>query len=107
MKKFFFAALAVATVAFIGCDKKSVNEPENPNDPLAEYPQLESPGYGKVTIALRAPEGTCNGMVAVGAATNWDGSDDWDPSAQDKPFTKVDGTDIGIKSRCLLITEWL
>lgn len=69
------------------------NEPENPNDPLAEYPQLESPGYGKVTIALRAPEGTCNGMVAVGAATNWDGSDDWDPSAQDKPFTKVDGTD--------------
>ena len=64
-----------------------MEEPEDPN----ALPMIESPGYGKVTIAVRAPEGTCNGMVAVGAATNWDGSDDWDPSAQDKKFTKIDG----------------
>jgi hypothetical protein len=60
---------------------------------MSDLPKIESPGDGWVTIALRAPEGTCNGMVAVGAATNWDGSDDWDPSAQNKKFAKVDGTD--------------
>ena len=61
----------------------------NPND----LPMLESPGYGKVTIALRASAATCNGMIAVGAATNWDGTDDWDPSAQNKRFTKVEDTE--------------
>ena len=69
------------------------SDPDNPDDPMSDLPKIESPGDGWVTIALRAPEGTCNGMVAVGAATNWDGSDDWDPSAQNKKFAKVDGTD--------------
>lgn len=69
------------------------SDPDNPDDPMSDLPKIESPGDGWVTIALRAPEGTCNGMVAVGAATNSDGSDDWDPSAQNKKFAKVDGTD--------------
>lgn len=62
MKKFLFAALAVATVAFIGCDKKPVNEPENPNGQdttvvvpggddteIAEQPVIEAT-EGAVTI---------------------------------------------------------
>lgn len=62
MKKFFFAALAVATVAFIGCDKKTVDEPENPNGQdttvvipggddteIAEQPVIEAT-EGAVTI---------------------------------------------------------
>ena len=64
-------------------------QPEDPND----LPLVESPGYGMVTIVLRAPEGTCNGMIAVGTATNWDGSDDWDPAAQEKKFTKINNTE--------------
>lgn len=61
MKKFFFAALAVATVAFIGCDKKTVDEPVNPtpedstvvtppvNNEIAEQPVIEAT-EGAVTI---------------------------------------------------------
>ena len=62
-------------------------EPEN------QLPHVNSPGNGRVTIALHAPDGTCNGMVAVGAAVNWDGSDDWEPTAKDKKFSKIEGAD--------------
>ena len=62
-------------------------EPEN------QLPHVNSPGNGRVTIALHAPDGTCNGMVVVGAAVNWDGSDDWEPTAKDKKFSKIEGAD--------------
>ena len=62
-------------------------EPEN------QLPHVNSPGNGRVTIALHAPDGTCNGMVVVGAAVNWDGSDDWEPTAKDKKFSKIEGED--------------
>ena len=97
--KFMLAALFMGALAMVSCDKTPQNPPiidEGGDDTevvLEDAPALEAPGAGKVTIAVRAPKGTCNGMVAVGAATNEDGSDDWNPGAQSKKFTKVEGTE--------------
>ena len=73
-------------------DSTSVVVPE-----LEEEPVIAAPGAGKVIVAVRAPQGTCNGMVAVGAATNDDGSDDWTPGDKKKPFDLVEGTETWYK----------
>lgn len=65
--------------------------------PELEKPIIATPGAGKVIVAVHAPQGTCNGMVAVGAATNDDGSDDWTPGDKKKPFTLVEGTETWYK----------
>ncbi|MDR0799595.1 MAG: hypothetical protein LBN18_07555, partial [Dysgonamonadaceae bacterium] len=54
--------------------------------PTEEQPVLAAPGAGKATIAIRVPDGTCNGAIAVG-------SFDWTPSNKAFPFTKVSGTE--------------
>ena len=96
--KFMLVALFAGALAMVSCEKTPQNPPVvddggNTEVVLEEAPALEAPGEGKVTIAVRAPKGTCNGLVAVGAATNEDGSDDWNPGAQTKKFTKVENTD--------------
>ena len=97
--KFMLVALFAGALAMVSCDKKPVNPPiidEGGDDTevvLEEAPALDAPGAGKVTIAVRAPKGTCNGLVAVGAATNEDGTDDWNPGAQAKKFAKGEGTE--------------
>lgn len=97
--KFMLVALFAGALAMVSCDQKPVNPPiiddggDDTEVVLEEAPALEAPGAGKVTIAVRAPKGTCNGLVAVGAATNEDGTDDWNPGAQTKKFAKVEGTE--------------
>ena len=62
MKKFLFAALAVATVAFIGCDKKPVNEPENPN---GQDTTVVVPGGDDTEIAEQPVIEATEGAVTV------------------------------------------
>ena len=59
---------------------------------VEEQPTIEAPGAGKVTIALQAPKGTCNGIVLVGAGVKEDGSDDWTPANKAHQFVAVEGT---------------
>lgn len=82
--------------------KKTGNDPEKPDKTdttsvvvpdLEEEPVIAAPGAGKVIVAVRVPQGTCNGMIAVGAATNEDGTDDWTPADKKKPFVAVEGTE--------------
>lgn len=96
--KIMLAALFMGALAMVSCEKNQnppvIEDPVGDTEVvLEEAPALEAPGAGKVTIAVRAPKGTCNGLVAVGAATNDDGSDDWNPGAQTKKFTKVEDTE--------------
>lgn len=97
--KFFVGAFALVSMVFASCNNESKNPPVvDPGDDstevvLEDMPLLDTPEAGYVTIAVRAPQGTCNGMIAVGAAINEDGSDDWGPGDKKHPFTLVEGTE--------------
>lgn len=101
MKKmnFFVGAFALVSMVFASCNNEGKNPPVvDPGDDstevvLEDMPLLDTPEAGYVTIAVRAPQGTCNGMIAVGAAINEDGSDDWEPGDKKHPFTLVEGTE--------------
>lgn len=54
-------------------------------------PSVRTPGEGKVTIVLHAPEDTNNGIIAIGNAINDDGSSDWDLKAKNHPFKTIEG----------------
>lgn len=89
--KFFVSALALVSMVFTSCKKDGSNPPViTPNDStevvLEDIPLLDTPEAGFVTIAVRAPEGTCNGMVAVGTVNGWGMNEDC-------AFTKVEGTE--------------
>ena len=55
-------------------------------DGLETQPELLNPSSGKVTLAIRIPEGTCNGVVITGQS-------DFEPSSTSLRFNKVQGTD--------------
>lgn len=101
MKKmnFFVGAFALVSMVFASCNNEGKNPPVvDPGDDstevvLEDMPLLDTPEAGYVTIAVRAPQGTCNGMIAVGAAINEDGSDDWGPGDKKHPLTPVEGTE--------------
>ena len=83
-------ALAVS-VAFVGCKEPEpapIVVPPEGGEPL-EIPQVVEPGAGKVTLVVHVPDGTCNGIVAVGQ----NGTEEltWDPSGTD--FTPVADTE--------------
>ena len=99
--KLMLAAMLLGALAMVSC-KKTGNDPEKPDKKdttsvvvpdLEEEPIIAAPGAGKVIVAVRVPQGTCNGMIAVGAATNEDGTDDWTPADKKKPFVAVEGTE--------------
>jgi hypothetical protein len=50
-------------------------------------PKIIAPPAGKVTLAIRVPEGTCNGVVLTGSPFGWD------PASGTAAFTKVAGTE--------------
>ena len=97
VKFFTFALLAGALM--VGCNEKNPQGPENPGEPeepvieKEEAPAIEAPGAGKVTIAVRVPEGTCNGIVAVGG----NGTEElaWTPAGTD--FERVADTESWYK----------
>ena len=100
--KFMLADMLVAALAMVGCEPKKPADDNNGGngqdttvveEPTVEdMPELAAPGAGKVTIALRAPENTANGVWLVGGF-----ADSWkmihevaDPSLY--RFTRVEGT---------------
>ncbi|MDR0619011.1 MAG: Ig-like domain-containing protein [Bacteroidales bacterium] len=60
---------------------------------LEPMPEVANPAAGFTTIALRAPEGTCNGVIMVGAGFGENCADDWSPESKNNSFTKVEGTE--------------
>lgn len=89
MKKFrflFVAILAMAMVFNTSCEKDPVDDGGD-DVTLEEAPELDAPGEGKVTIAVRVPEGTCNGVRGVGSFNGWNDND------ETQNFTKVEGTE--------------
>lgn len=54
---------------------------------LETQPELPNPPAGKVTLAIRVPEGTCNGVVLTGSPFGWS------PASGTAAFTKVAGTE--------------
>ncbi len=72
------------------------DSPDNPtidnNDTVECLPFVNTPEAGYITIAVCVPEGTCNGLIAVGAAINEDATDDWSPADKKHPFERVEGT---------------
>ena len=100
--KFMLAGMLVAALAMVGCEPKNPADDNNGGngqdttvveEPTVEdMPQLATPGAGKVTIAVRVPENTTNGVWIVGGF-----ADSWkmihevkDPSLY--RFTRVEGT---------------
>lgn len=91
--KFFVGALALVAMVFASCKNDGKNPPVvDPGDgdsteiPLEEMPLLDAPEAGFVTLAVRAPQGTCNGMVVVGTVNGWGMNEDY-------AFTKVENTE--------------
>ncbi|MCQ2324744.1 MAG: hypothetical protein MJZ58_00945 [Paludibacteraceae bacterium] len=84
MKKMFLAAMAIATIAMVGC-KKDKEEPVGPTPgptpgPTAEVPEIDKPAEGNVTFAIQIPEGSeCNGIAIKGTIdnTNWTSTDQY------------------------------
>lgn len=100
--KFMLAGMLVAALAMVGCEPKNPADDNNGGngqdttvveEPTVEdMPELAAPGAGKVTIALRAPENTANGVWLVGGfADSWKMLQEVaDPSLY--RFTRVEGT---------------
>lgn len=100
--KFMLAGMLVAALAMVGCEPKNPADDNNGGDgqdttvveepTIEEMPELAAPGAGKVTIALRAPENTANGVWLVGGfADSWKMLQEVaDPSLY--RFTRVEGT---------------
>ena len=54
---------------------------------LEGQPAIAEPAAGKVTLAIRVPEGTCNGVVLTGSPFGWN------PASGTAAFAKVEGTE--------------
>lgn len=86
-------AIAVGTTTITATyEGQTANVPVTVEELVEDMPEIAAPGAGKVTIALQAPAGTCNGVILVGAGVNDDGSDDWNPANQAHKFEAVEGT---------------
>lgn len=101
--KFMLAGMLVAALAMVGCETKNPADDNNGGNgqdttvveeepTIEDMPELATPGAGKVTIAVRVPENTANGVWLVGGF-----ADSWkmihevaDPSLY--RFTRVEGT---------------
>ena len=82
MKKFFLAALAVATLALVGCEKKPGDEPtpEKPNDSTEVVVPAENPTAedladyeeeGNFVACVHFAGAVCNDIVFAGSYNGW------------------------------------
>ena len=87
--KYFVGVLALAALTLVSCDPvvPPVDPPVDPPVEKEEAPAIAAPAAGKVIVAVRVPEGTCNGVVARGA--NVEGELAWEGGLE---LTPVDGT---------------
>ncbi len=92
--KFLFMAFVAVAMTLASCSKDEPTTPVVPVDPpkgLEEQPNIAAPAAGKVTIAVRVPEGSvCQGLVAIGAGSP-DFAVDWKLTSV-VPFVKVSDT---------------
>lgn len=92
--KFLFMAFVAVAMTLASCTKDEPTTPVVPVDPpkgLEEQPVIAAPAVGKVTIAVRVPEGSvCQGLVAIGAGSP-DFAADWKLTSV-VPFVKVSDT---------------
>jgi len=87
--KFLFMAFVAVAMTLASCTKEGPEKPVVPNpDPVGEaQPEIAAPAAGKVTLAIRVPAGTCNGVVLTGSPFGWT------PASGTAAFTKVTGTE--------------
>ena len=88
--KFLFMAFVAVAMTLASCTKDEPTTPVVPVDPpkgLEEQPNIAAPAAGKVTIAIRVPEGTCNGVVLTGSPFGWN------PASGTAAFELVEGTE--------------
>lgn len=86
--KFFVGALAIVAMVFVSCKNEGKNPPVvDPGDEivLEDAPQLNNPGEGKVTIAIRALD-ACNGLYLSGVKGQY-------PGTTEGTMTLVEGTE--------------
>lgn len=75
--KFFVGAFALVSMVFASCNNEGKNPPVvDPGDDstevvLEEAPLLDNPGTGKVTVAVRVPQNTINGLCIIGTMNDW------------------------------------
>ncbi len=86
--KYFFSALALVALTLVSCDPvvPPVDPPVDPPVEKEEAPAIAAPAAGKVIVAVRVPEGTCNGIVARG-----NNGVELLEFKNDVPFTLVEG----------------
>ncbi len=90
MKKVKFLFMAFVAVAMTLASCTNDDEPKKPvdPDPVGEaQPEIDAPAAGKVTLAIRVPEGTCNGVVLTGSPFGWN------PASGTAAFELVEGTE--------------
>lgn len=81
MKKFFVAAMALATLALVGCNNKKAepnngsNKPSVPDDTVTvQVPELDEPEAGTIRFIIQIPKNSeCNGVALKGTYNG----DDW------------------------------
>ena len=98
--KFMLAGMLVAAFAMVGCEPKNPADDNNGGNgqdttvveepTIEEMPELAAPGDGKITIAVRVPENTTNGVWLIGYA-GWSQVQDADANPACR-FTRVEGT---------------
>jgi len=88
MKKLFFAVMAIATMAFVGCNKGG-NDPIIPPTPGGDttdvpveedIPEVVAPAAGYVTIVINIPANSeCNGIAFKGTLDGaaWTGANEY------------------------------
>jgi len=92
MKKVKFLFMAFVAVAMTLASCTNDDEPKKPVDPDPDpvgeaQPEIDAPAAGKVTLAIRVPEGTCNGVVLTGSPFGWN------PASGTAAFELVEGTE--------------
>ena len=85
--KFLFMAFVAVAMTLASCSKEEPKKPVD-QDPVGEaQPEIDAPAAGKVTLAIRVPAGTCNGVVLTGSPFGWN------PASGTAAFELVEGTE--------------
>lgn len=85
--KFLFMAFVAVAMTLASCSKDEPKKPVGPDPVGEEQPDIAAPDAGQVTLAIRVPEGTCNGAVLTGSPFGWT------PASGTAAFELVEGTE--------------
>ncbi len=85
--KFLFMAFIAVAMTLASCSKEEPKKTVDPDPVGEEQPEIAAPAAGKVIVAIRVPEGTCNGVVLTGSPFGWT------PASGTAAFELVEGTE--------------